>query len=216
MRETPLAEHYAQRAAEFETIYKRRDDARQAELDAIIADLETIFHGRRILKVACGTGYWTQFAARTAAWITALDAVAEMLDQARTKNLTNVDFSRGDAYRLDQLQGVFDGGLAMFWLSHVPLSRLTEFLDGFHARLTSGAPVYFADNAYRGDCGGELVRRGGHADTYKNREMPDGSRQLIIKNYFTEARLVEIFRSTADDFKVRSGEYYWIATYNRK
>ena len=42
--------------------------------------------------------------------------------------------------------GGFAAGFAGFWFSHVPRSRVGEFLRGFHAALSPGAKVVLLDN----------------------------------------------------------------------
>ncbi|HEY6168738.1 MAG TPA: class I SAM-dependent methyltransferase, partial [Verrucomicrobiae bacterium] len=53
-----LAEYYARRAGEYERIYAKPE--RQADLAALRARLAEAFRGRRVLEIACGTGYWTE------------------------------------------------------------------------------------------------------------------------------------------------------------
>ena len=52
-----LQSYYAQRATEYERIYLKPE--RQAELRALEAWLPSVFAGRRVLEIACGTGWWT-------------------------------------------------------------------------------------------------------------------------------------------------------------
>ena len=52
-----LAAYYAQRAAEYERIYAKPE--RQADLAALRARFGKLFKGKRVLELACGTGYWT-------------------------------------------------------------------------------------------------------------------------------------------------------------
>ena len=48
---------YARRAAVYERVYAKPE--RQADLRAMKAALPVAFAGRRVLEVACGTGWWT-------------------------------------------------------------------------------------------------------------------------------------------------------------
>ena len=56
--------YYAQRAAYYERVYFKPE--RQADLRAIEAALPAHFAQRRVLEVACGTGWWTPHGARVA------------------------------------------------------------------------------------------------------------------------------------------------------
>src|SRR5438874_920005 len=97
--------------------------------------------GRRVLEVACGTGYWTVLVARTAAALVATDAVDEPMQIARAKEYGphSVRFEIADAYALDPALGRFDAAMAIFWWSHVPRSRIGAFLSSLHAPLEPGA-----------------------------------------------------------------------------
>src|ERR1041384_6807151 len=192
---TFLPDYYSRRAPEYEKIWYRDDPVRQGEQREIISVLQKIFKDRKVLEVACGTGFWTQHLADTAREILAVDISDAMLALAREKHLPpKVQLIRGDAYQLDTIdEKDFDGGLANFWLSHVPKSRHAEFLDGFHARLTEGSAVFMADNVYVEGVGGRLVTRPGVEDTFKLRRLDDGSTHEGLKNYFTAGQLLKIF-----------------------
>ena len=153
-------------------------------------ELREALRARHVLEVACGTGYWTACAAGVALRVTATDASLAMLAEAREKPLpANVELLARDAYDLHDLPSDFDGGLATFWLSHVPRARLRAFLDGFHARLVAGAVVYLADNVYVPGVGGELLPADRAGDTYKVRRLTDGGRHRVLKNYFSQEEL---------------------------
>ena len=79
-----LAAYYAQRAAEYERIYAKPE--RQADLAALKAQIGKLVAGKRVLELACGTGYWTEVIAASAAQVTALDVNEEVLRIARTKS----------------------------------------------------------------------------------------------------------------------------------
>src|SRR5919202_6089464 len=144
-----LRRYYDQRAPEYEQIYVPRDRQHGFELGELARQLRDALRGRSVLEVACGTGYWTACAAGVAKAVTATDASLAMLTHAREKVLPqNITFLVADAYDLRHTPGDFDGALAMFWLSHVPRTRLRRFLDAFHARLQPGAIVFLADNVY--------------------------------------------------------------------
>ncbi len=78
-----LADYYAKRATEYERIYAKPE--RQADLAALRARIGKIFKGKHVLELACGTGYWTDVIASSAAQVTALDVNEEVLKIARTK-----------------------------------------------------------------------------------------------------------------------------------
>jgi SAM-dependent methyltransferase len=214
LEEANLRRYYDQRAPEYEQIYLPRDQQHGRELGELSRELRDAVRGRRVLEVACGTGYWTACAAGVALRVTATDSSLGMLAEAREKPPpANVELLARDAYDLHDLPADFDAGLAMFWLSHVPRARLRAFLDGFHARLGPGAVVYLADNVYVPGLGGELLPADGAGDTYKLRRLPHGGRHRVLKNYFSTDELGALLAPGTSDLVVRAGSCFWSATY---
>src|SRR6185436_11300113 len=118
MSDTAMLDYYSRRAAEYERIYHKPE--RQADLARLREHLRSLLTGRRVLEVACGTGYWTAAIADAALSITATDASEEVLEVARAKRLDGrVTFRRADAWKAGELSCDFDAGLAAFWWSHV-------------------------------------------------------------------------------------------------
>src|SRR5438874_1226808 len=147
--------------------------------------------GRRVLEVACGTGYWTVLVARTAAALVATDAVDEPMQIARAKEYGphSVRFEIADAYALDPALGRFDAAMAIFWWSHVPRSRIGAFLSSLHARLEPGARVLHMDNSYVDGSSPPIAERDAEGNTYQLRRLADGSENRVLKNFPTEAQL---------------------------
>ena len=56
-----LLTYYAARAAEYENVYAKPE--RQSDLARLRETVPAYFVGRRVLEVACGTGYWTRLIA---------------------------------------------------------------------------------------------------------------------------------------------------------
>lgn len=213
-----MQEYYQQRAREYEEIYHRDEPRRQKEQADIASALKTILQGRKVLEVACGTGYWTQYVSQTAASVVATDINKEVLDIARTTKEYSVptDFVQSDAFNLPFQQHLFDGGFANLWFSHLRKSERKPFLDHFHSKLQPGAQVIMADNVFNEGVGGELVRPEGEEDTYKLRTLKDGRQYLIIKNYPTYEELIDIFRGYTASFNegnVYCGNHFWFVSY---
>jgi ubiquinone/menaquinone biosynthesis C-methylase UbiE len=152
--------------------------------------------------------------------VTAVDVADEMLRIAESKKYRcPVDFCRCDAFCLPFADDVFDGGIASFWLSHVPKARLGDFLSEFHRVLEKGARIFMMDNVYAQGVGGELITRMGDENTYKIRKLMDGSEHLVLKNYFSVDELVELLGDYASELRmvdVSSGKCYWHVVYERK
>ena len=206
-----LKRYYDRRAPEYEALYQRTMPERNAELRRIEADLRGLATGRRVLEVACGTGYWTEILAGVADRVVATDVSREMLAVARLRDLAEdkVTFIESDAYALDNVDGDFDLGVANFWLSHVPKSKLADFFDVFHARLGPGALVFMTDNHHVAAYGGEFRSYPDEEDTYKYRELDDGSTWEVIKNYYSEDDLRAMVEPRGSALTIKSLEYYW-------
>ena len=157
----------------------------------------------------------TEVAAQVAQQIVATDTSREMMALAYEKALPpdKVEFRIADAYDLSAVPGEFDGGLAMFWFSHVPKARVEQFLRGFHAKLSKGAVAFMADDVYIPGVGGEFITREGTEDTFKLRELSDGSKHEIIKNYYDAEGLRRVLAPHATDVQVHIGQCHWWVSY---
>ena len=170
----PLVRYYAQRAGEYERVYQKPE--RQIELQKLKVYIEKTFAGLDVLEVACGTGYWTEVFARSAASVVATDVTEEVLAIARAKNLgPKVTLQKEDAYALPPFSQHFNAGLSAFWWSHIPRARLHAFLGGFHQALDPGARVVCMDNVYAEGSSTPTSRTDEHDDTYQTRTLDDGS-----------------------------------------
>lgn len=211
--ESAMAAYYAQRAEEYEAIFRKPE--RQNDLHALRNFVAETFAGRHVLEVACGTGYWTQILARSAASVTAIDVNDEVLEIARAKPRTqeNVEFRREDAYALPGFLQPFSGGLAGFWWSHVPKARLRTFLTGLHRAFAPGATMVFLDNAYVPGSSTPISRRDADGNTYQKRTLNDGSTHEVLKNFPTEEELRRTLRGLATNVRVGFLPYFWVLTY---
>ena len=66
--------YYAARAPEYDSVYRKPE--RQADLRAIEQWVPSRFVAARVLEIACGTGYWTQFIAPVALHVTRIGRCA--------------------------------------------------------------------------------------------------------------------------------------------
>src|SRR5688572_32916865 len=101
-----MQSYYAARAGEYDAVYTKPE--RQSDLRQIEHWLPSVLRGRRILEIACGTGYWTQFLAPVASSILAIDSAEETLRIARERvSSETVSFAIGDAYSPVREEGRF-------------------------------------------------------------------------------------------------------------
>jgi demethylmenaquinone methyltransferase/2-methoxy-6-polyprenyl-1,4-benzoquinol methylase len=207
-----LADYYAKRAAEYERIYAKPE--RQADLAALKARIGKMFAGRRVLELACGTGYWTDVIAASAAQVTALDLNEEVLAVARAKpNAAKVSFLRGSAYEIPELGRRHDALFAGFWWSHVPLEKLDGFVADCLSAVAPGALIAFLDNRYVEGSSTALARRDARGNAYQLRSLDDGSTHEVLKNFPTESELIQRVSRLGWGANVELLDYYWLLTW---
>jgi ubiquinone/menaquinone biosynthesis C-methylase UbiE len=208
-----LADYYARRAPEYERFYDKPE--RQADLALLRNRVSGMCAGRRVLEVACGTGWWTEALAPAAAQVTALDVNEETLQIARAKTLPpgRVEFLRADAYRLPDLGRRHDLLFAAFWWSHVPLERLDEFLAGCARAVAPGALLAFLDGRYVEGSSTPLSRHDAAGNSYQARKLEDGSAHEVLKNYPADGELIRRASRLGWGANVELLPYHWLLTF---
>ncbi len=209
-----MLDYYAQRAREYERVYEKPE--RQSDIRTLETFLSNAFLGDRVLEVACGTGYWTQFIAKSAAAIVATDCNANVIDLARRKDFgqCRVGFAVADAYQLDGIPDGCTSGFHGFWWSHVPVARIDAFVATFHSKLPPGARVVMIDNAYVEGSSTPISRQDADGNTYQIRRLQDGSEHEVLKNFPSDADLQKSLSGHAVNVSTRFLQYFWIAEYS--
>jgi SAM-dependent methyltransferase len=206
--------YYVQRAAYYERVYGKPE--RQADLRAMEAWLPGPFAGRRVLEVACGTGWWTPHGARDCASWLATDINPETMAIAMAKPLPEgkVAFATVDAYSFEGPgEQTFDAAFSGCWWSHVPLARLRPWLELLHARLQPGARVVMLDNSFVQTSSTPLSRRDADGNTYQDRTLDDGSVHEVLKNFPTPAEAIAALGPRARDARWTDYTHYWVLSY---
>ena len=208
--------YYADRAREYERIYAKPE--RQADLRELEERIPALLAGRKVVEVACGTGYWTQHIARTAEFILATDLTDETLEVARSKNLpeARVRFARADAFDLPAVAGPFNGAYAGFWWSHLRHSECGPFLESLKKCLSPGATVVLMDNRYVQGNSTPVARTDAEGNTWQARKLLDGSGHEVLKNFPTEAELLERTVAFGTNHRLVELEYYWLFAFDAK
>ena len=210
-----LRDYYARRAESYELIYRKPE--RQAELRLIEAGLPAFFEGRRVLEVACGTGWWTPFGACDALDWLATDISAETLAIARGKPLPagRVRFLQADAWSLRELgEQRFDAAFAGFWWSHVPLARLAGWLALLHDRLEPGARLLMLDNRCVAGSSTPISRHDDEGNSYQMRRLDDGSRHEVLKNFPHREQAFAALGPRAREPRWTEHAHYWLLQYS--
>lgn len=201
-----LVEYYRRRAGEYETIYAKPE--RQDDLAALRKIIPEALRGRRVLEVACGTGYWTTLIAAHASSVVATDLADETMEIARSKPYPpgKVSFRTEDVYALAPDLGRFDAAFAGFWWSHIPRKRIPAFIASLHARLVPGARVLLLDNRYVEGSSTPVSGLDAEGDTWQQRGA-----DRVLKNFPTQ----EEMRGRFPGLSWRQLQYYWLAEYRR-
>lgn len=209
-----MQDYYRQRAAYYERVYFKPE--RQPDLRAMEAWIATPFAGRRVLEVACGTGWWTPHAARHAQRWLATDVNPETMTIARTKALPAcVEFRTADAFTFTELgEETFDAAFAGCWWSHLTWQQLGPWLERLHARLEPGARVVFLDNSFVQTSSTPISRTDAAGNTYQDRTLDDGSVHEVCKNFPTPEQAFAQLGPRARDPQWIAHEHYWILTYH--
>ncbi len=211
-----MESYYAKRAREYENIYHRPDSQRQQSQTKMAQAIERELKGKNVIEIACGTGFWTQFASNTATRITSTDINQEVIEITEKKIYKcPVTFQIADAYNLPFKENSFTGGLANFWFSHIPKAQRDQFLQEFHRVLKPNSKVFIADNALLVGPN-NLILKEGDDNTYKLRKLLDGSEHIILKNYFTAQDLINIFQKYVPHFSKKNiyiDKYFWYVAY---
>jgi SAM-dependent methyltransferase len=210
--DSSLVEYYRASAPLFDGVYLKPE--RQADLRRMETWVGALFAGRRVLEVACGTGYWTRFIAASAARVTGVDAAPEMLALAGTRvSLPNVRFVAGDAYALAPDLGAFDAAFSGFFLSHVPRSKLRPFAAQLNSRLEPGARVLFIDNRFVDGSSSPIDGTDVDGNTYQERRLADGTAHRVLKNFLQEHELRSCVDGIAFNVEYREFRHYWALHY---
>ncbi|MFT3735485.1 MAG: class I SAM-dependent methyltransferase [Rhodocyclaceae bacterium] len=183
-----MKSYYSARASYYDAVYEKPE--RAADIAFLCEHLPDRLHGREVLEVACGTGFWSQHIAPACTRYVATDGVAEPLAivRERLRGVTD-ECHVADAYALPQTLGRFNGAFSGLWLSHVPVAQRREFFDSLHALLLPGARVVLIDNSAVQCNDFPIVETDVDGNTWQQRPLRDGTTHRVLKNFPVEAEL---------------------------
>jgi ubiquinone/menaquinone biosynthesis C-methylase UbiE len=209
-----MQRYYAARASEYERVYARPE--RQADLRVLEDAVADCLRGRKVLEVACGTGYWTQHIAPVARYVLATDLAGETLEVARSKGLPGetVRFALADAFDLPVADGPFDGAFAGFWWSHLRHGECRAFLESLRPCLSPGATVVLMDNVYVEGSSTPVSRIDAEGNTYQQRRLDNGQTHEVTKNFPAQADLERQVEGFGSNFRYMRLTHFWLFVFD--
>ena len=206
--------YYSRGASEYEKIYEKPE--RQADLESLKRFVKNLFQNKSVLEIACGTGYWTEIISNTAHPIVGIDSSKEVLDIARLKSYqeNNVEFINDDALSLSKIKNTFDSAFCGFWLSHLKKKNLEPFIVNLHKKLNEDSVVVMIDNNYVEGSSTPISRKDGEGNSYQLRKLEDDSEYEVLKNFYLEDELKNIFKNYPLNLEIIILKYYWMIKYN--
>lgn len=207
-----LVRYYKVRAKEYDKLYARPD--RQENLKEASGILQDIFRNKNVFEIACGTGYWTQQIACTAASILATDINDEMLEVAKTKTYSpaSVSFLNRNFYDIaneEKHDHLFGG----FIWSHILLQHAPAFIDTINRQVKPGGTVVFMDNLFAEGSNLPIAETDAEGNTYQLRTLENGATHMVLKNFPTEEFIRNLLSNKTDHVEFYKLRYYWILKY---
>jgi SAM-dependent methyltransferase len=186
-------DYYRERAQEYDDWWFRRggyefDAETEAGWFSDVRELEAVLDafGPRgdVLELAAGTGIWTRRLLGHTDRVTAVDAVAEVLELNRVRTGGAADYVVADVFEWEPPRE-FDVCFFSFWHSHVPSRHSEAFWRLVGRALKPEGRVFLVDNARLGDSR-HLVSSTGEV---ARRRLSDGREFDIVKRFWTPEEL---------------------------
>jgi len=207
-----LVAYYKERAREYEDIYLKPE--RQEDLRSAATILQDLVKDKTVIEIACGTGYWTEQIAQTAEHVFATDINEAVIDIAKQKDIPagKASFSVADVYALPEGK-TYDCLFGGFIWSHIPLQELDTFISAVNKIVAPGGTVVFMDNNYVAGSSTAISDSDEYGNTFQARELKDGSKHRVLKNFPSEDFLRDKPGGIAGDISITRLKYYWILSY---
>ncbi|MEM7194454.1 MAG: class I SAM-dependent methyltransferase [Pseudomonadota bacterium] len=208
-----MERYYSERASEYDRIYeiaKRQNDL--AEMKRRVSDFSK---ARSIFEVAAGTGYWTKVMSASAKRIFASDINQTVMNIARSRDygLCETTIVTADALSPVRCEWPCDGVFAGFWVSHVGVDEMPDFLKSLHKCAVSNASVMFIDNCYVDGESTPIHRFDSSGNGYQTRYLEDGREFEVMKNYPGREDFADWLGSRASGINYQRNKYYWSVRY---
>lgn len=213
-----IVDYYRARAAEYEQIYYRDVPERRQEIADHFEFVEKLAAGKTVLELACGSGYWTQAAAKNAREVISTDIALEMIKEAQHKKYNSpVTFINCDIYDLPFKSAAFDLIIIGFWFSHEPKQNYSRFFEIIERPLKDDGQIWLIDNNPPAEgTKSDFLHTDQAGNNFKNRRLNDGREFSILKNYFNRNELLDIFSKPFCISQLTHNKCYWSLLLDRK
>lgn len=202
-----LVFYYQQRAKEYERIYAKPE--RQEDIRMAAEHLKMLVIGQRVLEIACGTGFWTQFISTAARSILATDINAPVIDIARSKGFPDtVEFRVADMF--SKHAGTYDVIFGGFVFSHILKQDRKDFFFRLKNLYEPGTLLILMDNNYVAGSNHPITGTDEAGNTFQTRCLDDGSVHKVLKNFPGEAELRNYLIGIAESVQVKELNYFWM------
>ena len=204
------AQYYAKTAAIHDVIYAMPE--RLDDLEEMMERVSDVLEGHSVLELACGTGYWTEVLAESAASVLAIDINEDMLALARARDLPadQVSFRQADAFNLPDDLGEFTAVFIGFWWSHVKRDQQPKLLAQLRAKFGKDTLLVLLDDVYVEGISPTVARTDLEGNTFKIETAPDGGRYEIPKTYPSDSSLRKRLVNATREIRIKRLEYFWL------
>ena len=220
-----MKDYYQERAHEYDEWFYRRGrydrspetNARWfAEVDEVFAALDSFHLTGDVLELAPGTGIWTERLVRTATTITAVDASPEMIEINRAKvSSDRVSYLLADLFTW-RPERTYDAVFFSFWISHVPLERLDNFLLSVASMLRPNGKVFFIDSRREPTSTAANQQLPDQESQVMTRILNDGRAYEIVKNFYDPVDLAARCTRAGFDITIRETATYFLYGYGTR
>jgi len=212
MNNQQVAKYYALLGEALEDKYLEPD--MDEDIDDMSIHLGSVLAGHTVLELGCGTGFWTEVAAESAASVLAVDINASLVDIARERPMTEakVSFRVADALDLPEDIGTFSAVLVSFLWSHLNKKEQEQLLATLKKRLGKDVLLVILDDAFVEGFSETIARTEPDGTTYQILTTPEGERIEVAKSYQSDSALRKRLGTAVKEIKIERIEFFWILT----
>lgn len=212
MNNQHVAKYYALLGEALEDKYLEPD--MDEDIDDMSIHLGNVLAGHTVLELGCGTGFWTEVAAESAASVLAVDINPSLVDIARERPMTEgkVTFRVLDALDLPEDIGKFSAVLVSFLWAHLNKKEQEQLMATLRKRLGKDVLLVILDDAFVEGFSETIARTDADGTTYQILTTPEGERIEVPKSYPSDSALRKRLGDAVKQIKIERIEFFWILT----